>query len=78
VVESEEGAEDGGGAAGSPQMASRRKNSRREALPRPRLPPQQLGVPAGTDSSGVPMTSDVLVAITDGSVENFLAEVADE
>jgi prolyl-tRNA editing enzyme YbaK/EbsC (Cys-tRNA(Pro) deacylase) len=33
---------------------------------------------AGTDSSGVPMTFDVLVAITGGSVGDFLAEAADE
>jgi prolyl-tRNA editing enzyme YbaK/EbsC (Cys-tRNA(Pro) deacylase) len=29
---------------------------------------------AGTDSSGVPMTFDVLVAITGGCVGDFLAE----
>jgi len=33
---------------------------------------------AGTDSSGVPMTFDVLVAITGGRVGDFLAEAADE
>jgi prolyl-tRNA editing enzyme YbaK/EbsC (Cys-tRNA(Pro) deacylase) len=33
---------------------------------------------AGTDSSGVPMTFDVLVAITGGSVGDFLAEAPDE
>ena len=33
---------------------------------------------AGTDSSGVPMTFEVLVAITGGSVGDFLAEAADE
>ena len=33
---------------------------------------------AGTDSSGVPMTFEVLVAITAGSVGDFLAEAADE
>ena len=33
---------------------------------------------AGTDSSGVPMTFDDLVAITGGSVGDFLAEAADE
>ncbi len=33
---------------------------------------------AGTDSSGVPMTFDVLVAITGGSVGDFLAEATDE
>jgi prolyl-tRNA editing enzyme YbaK/EbsC (Cys-tRNA(Pro) deacylase) len=33
---------------------------------------------AGTDSSGVPMTFDLLVAITGGSVGDFLAESADE
>ncbi len=32
---------------------------------------------AGTDSSGVPMTFDLLVAITGGSVGDFLAESAD-
>ena len=33
---------------------------------------------AGTDSSGVPMTFDVLVAITGGNVGDFLAEAVDE
>jgi prolyl-tRNA editing enzyme YbaK/EbsC (Cys-tRNA(Pro) deacylase) len=33
---------------------------------------------AGTDSSGVPMTFDVPVAITGGSAGDFLAEVAHE
>lgn len=33
---------------------------------------------AGTDSSGVPMTFDLLVAITGGSVGDFLAGSADE
>lgn len=33
---------------------------------------------AGTDSSGVPMTFDVLVAITGGNVGDFLAGAADE
>jgi prolyl-tRNA editing enzyme YbaK/EbsC (Cys-tRNA(Pro) deacylase) len=33
---------------------------------------------AGTDSSGVPMTFDLLVTITGGSVGDFLAESADE
>jgi prolyl-tRNA editing enzyme YbaK/EbsC (Cys-tRNA(Pro) deacylase) len=32
----------------------------------------------GTDSSGVPMTFDVVVAITGGSVWDFLAEAAHE
>ncbi len=33
---------------------------------------------AGTDSSGVPMTFDVLVAVTGGTVGDFLTEAADE
>ncbi len=33
---------------------------------------------AGTDSSGVPMRFDVLVAITGGRVGDFLADAADE
>jgi prolyl-tRNA editing enzyme YbaK/EbsC (Cys-tRNA(Pro) deacylase) len=33
---------------------------------------------AGTDSSGVPMTFDALVAITGGSVGDFLTDVPDE
>lgn len=33
---------------------------------------------AGTDSSGVPMTFDVLVAITGGSVGDFLTDAPDE
>ncbi len=33
---------------------------------------------AGTDSSGVPMTFDALVAITGGTVGDFLSEAAEE